>query len=147
MNATIGAFSSAAGNEQSVDCEAEIPAPHIKDRDSKGISKKQTILLFENPGSGGEFSLCTHEKVWMRRNPCALTTKAYQVGMLLLFLLSSEASEMKVIFHFRTSDDNKRLIPRGLPREPEGSRACPGVLIPFYFAPAQRVSKMDLKLS
>ncbi|KKQ61252.1 MAG: hypothetical protein US82_C0023G0001, partial [Parcubacteria group bacterium GW2011_GWC1_38_22] len=26
----------------------------------------------------------------------------------------------------------KGLIPRGLPREPEGSRACPGVLIPFY---------------
>jgi hypothetical protein len=24
-------------------------------------------------------------------------------------------------------------MPRGLPREPKGSRACPGVLIPFYF--------------
>ena len=27
---------------------------------------------------------------------------------------------------------SKGLIPRGLPREPKGSRACPGVLIPFY---------------
>jgi hypothetical protein len=40
-------------------------------------------------------------------------------------LLSSVVREMKVLFHFAASDDNKRFIClRGLPREPKGSRAC-----------------------
>ncbi len=47
------------------------------------------------------------------------------------FLLFSEVSEMKIVFHFRASDNNKRFNTSRLAAETCWSRACPGVLIPF----------------
>ena len=50
-----------------------------------------------------------------------------------VYLLSSKVREMKInIFISERAKIPKGLIPRSLLREPIGSRACPGVLTPFY---------------